>query len=249
MILFDFITQDELDELPDDAPSAFIQFVAIAQRRLADYIRQLDRGDDETNWRARQEAEHSFVNIVIAVAKRYEIEPFSKMDVPTFNQVQNNDAYSNFKLELDHFTAQVVVGNTIRGKRDSVAVSEKTKASIRTYLSALRDAIDKADLSDARREALLKKLVEFEAELEKRRLSLLALTRLTLAIAVIPGGVWQSGEIAMKLVSNVIQAVGEAKAAEDEARALEAPAPVKALPPSPPRKAPETTVLDDDIPF
>jgi hypothetical protein len=37
MIIFDFITQEEIDDLPDDDPqAAFVRFVRIAQRRLRD---------------------------------------------------------------------------------------------------------------------------------------------------------------------------------------------------------------------
>jgi hypothetical protein len=37
MIIFDFITQDEIDDLPDDDPqAAFVSFVRIAQHRLGE---------------------------------------------------------------------------------------------------------------------------------------------------------------------------------------------------------------------
>jgi hypothetical protein len=61
----------------------------------------------------------------------------------------------------------------------------------------------------------------------------------------------------MKLLNNIIQAVGEAKAAEDEARQLIAPTPMKALsapraepaPRSPPVREEFSADLDDEIPF
>jgi len=53
MMIFDFITQDEMDDLPDDDPqSAFTRFVEIARCRLADFTSSL--GDDETAWRQNQ---------------------------------------------------------------------------------------------------------------------------------------------------------------------------------------------------
>ena len=49
MMIFDFVTQDEMDDLPDDDPqSAFTRFVEIARRRLAEQIKKA--GDDEAGW-------------------------------------------------------------------------------------------------------------------------------------------------------------------------------------------------------
>jgi hypothetical protein len=43
MLVFDFVTQEELDDLPDDDPqAAFMDFVRIAQRRLGEQTAKLD---------------------------------------------------------------------------------------------------------------------------------------------------------------------------------------------------------------
>jgi hypothetical protein len=81
MMIFDFITQDEMDDLSDDDPQeAFTRFVEIARRRLADHMGSL--GDDEAGWHQRNEAEHGFMNVVIAAAKRFEIDPLASLVVP-----------------------------------------------------------------------------------------------------------------------------------------------------------------------
>ncbi|MCK6449669.1 MAG: hypothetical protein L6R19_02230 [Alphaproteobacteria bacterium] len=148
---------------------------------------------------------------------------------------------------------QLLLDNSIRGKRDSVRIEPKVKDRIRGYLHALRKCVEEADLTDAKRDALLDKLREFEAELEKRRLGLLTATRFVLEILALPGGVWASAEIAQKLATNVLQVVGESKAVEDEMRRLPPVTPPAAL--SPPRaEVPAENTrskpgLDDDIPF
>ena len=51
MNVFEFITPDEIDDLPDDdSQAAFVTFVRIAQRRLGERLSTLD-GQDEIGWR------------------------------------------------------------------------------------------------------------------------------------------------------------------------------------------------------
>jgi hypothetical protein len=48
MAIFDFITQDEIDDLPDGDPAvAFTTFVRIAQRRLVGRTAALEPKDEE----------------------------------------------------------------------------------------------------------------------------------------------------------------------------------------------------------
>ena len=110
-------------------------------------------------------------------------------------------------------------------------------------------------MTSAKREALAKKLDAFEAELEKRRLSILAVTRVAMEILALPGGVWASAELAPKLITNIMQTVAEAKAAETETRQLPPAAPPKALSaprapePEPQRRGGFADDLDDEVPF
>lgn len=63
MMIFDFVTQEEMDALPDDDTQAFTTFVSLAQPRLSEMTRNADfdlRADRE--W--IEEARYSFVNIV-----------------------------------------------------------------------------------------------------------------------------------------------------------------------------------------
>ena len=253
MTILNFVTQDELDDLPEDPSVAFMTLVNHAQRRLGEQTKNLDP-EERYQWEQRDEIRHSFMNVVVAAAKRFEIEPFVSMQVPRLDSFKDND-HKQFKADLDHYVTQLMLDNSIRAKHDSVAVLPKSKDRIRSHVHALRGCLEKANMTSAKREALAKKLDAFEAELEKRRLSILAVTRMALEILALPGGVWASAELAPKLITNIMQTVAEAKAAENETRALLPPAPPKAL--SAPR-APEPEQLrvggfgddlDDDVPF
>lgn len=253
MTILKFITHDELDNLDDDPRIAFMELVNHAQRRLGE---QTDKFDPSEGYdRARmEEIQHSFMNVIVAAAKRFEIEPFTSMEVPDYKNFDMND-HRQFHADLDHYVTQLMLDNRIKAKRDSVVILPQSKDRIRSQLSGLRHCIEQANMTDAKREALLARLDEFEAELEKRRLNLTSVALFTCAILGIPGSVWASGEVVQKLTSTIMQVVADAKVAEDETRKL--PPVAKPMTLSPPRKEPPAKRsearggydLDDDIPF
>jgi hypothetical protein len=114
-------------------------------------------------------------------------------------------------------------------------------------------SIEQANKTEPKRDALLKKLDQFEAELEERRLNILVVARVAFELLAIPGAVWASAEVANKLITYVMQVVAEAKSAEQETRQLAPTTLPKAL--SPPRaKEPVPSSgrradVIDDIPF
>jgi hypothetical protein len=249
MQIFDFITEDEISELPENDDAAFLSFVKIARKRLASATEHLD-ASDEGEWNRLNEARHGFVNVVTAAARRYGIEPFASMDVPRLAKFANED-HRQFTADLDHYMTQLLLSDGLGVKRDSVALSENAKARIRTHIHHLRDQLSKESMPDDKRQRLMKKLDEFEDALEKRRLSLLAVTRITVEILAAPGALAGSYDIATKLLSNVMQTVAEEKGQEEERNpSIER---VRAILPARPFE--DRTIekgdrlADDDIPF
>src|SRR5688572_10030680 len=126
MNIFDFITEDEIEDLPDDDPqAAFTRFVRIAQRRLGERVAELDT--QEEGWRQINDARHGFMNVVIAAAKKYEIEPFVSLSVPRLEKF-NDEEHRQFGADLDHYLTQLVLDNASRAKRDSVLISPELKS-------------------------------------------------------------------------------------------------------------------------
>lgn len=248
MNVFDFVTQDEIDDLSEDPHLAFMTFVRHAQRRLNEYTREL--GSDQDDWYLRNEAQYGFQNVVIAAAKRFGIEPFVSLSVPRiddYNQRGSED-YRQFKADLDHYMTQLIIDNSIRGRHESVILASELKDRIRTYIHGLKTAIDQSEFPESKRATLFKKLTEFEKELEKRRLNLLAVTKLLVSIMAVPGALWASYDIVSRLTGNILQAVGEAKAADDENRQLPpTEQPAALLPPREERV--RGASLDDEVPF
>lgn len=251
MNFFDFITQDELDELPDDPEAAFMHFASLAQGRLAERQRGLDL-NDSSDWEILNEARHGFMNVMVAAGRRFGIEPFSSMEMPRLADFDDK-LHKQFKADLDFYVTQIAISNSMKGKRDSVSLPVSVKDKLRSYVLALKSEVERADISESRRSALLDKLAKFEQELEKQRLTLLGLTRVIVAVAAVPGALWASADITFTLVNRVIQAVGEAKATEDSERQYITGESMKALAPprveSKPISERRSVSLDDEIPF
>jgi hypothetical protein len=255
MNVLDFVSQEELDDLPEDDHLAFATFVRHAQRRLSEATDPIDASENY-GWRLIDEWRYDFMNIVVAAAKRFGIEPFATLEMPSLGDFDDN-THRQFKADLDFYMTQLIIDNTLRDRRDSVALSPPAKERIRKYLHELKQCIDKADLSDSRKHSLLKKLADSEAVLDGRRLSLLAVTRITLEIMMIPGGLWASQQITTKLLNNMLLTVAEEKVVDDQKRQLPpVMPPQKLMPPREllvddkrPQPAAFETDLDDDVPF
>ncbi len=242
MHIFNFVTKQEIDELPEDSEAAFMQFVNHASKRLDETYRNASFDNDEGQWQVYHEAKYRYKNIILAAARSYGIEPFASMEVPSLKEFSDAD-YRQFEFDLDHYLTQILLGSS---NKDSVALSDKDKDRIRQYTYNLRNAVEKAQMPQDKREALLKKLDIFETELEKKRISLLEISKISFAIFAAPGAAWSSVDIIHKLTTNILQIVGEAKAEEDEAKRLKTSTQRILVAP---RKATEAVLFEDEIPF
>ena len=188
----------------------------------------------------------------------FQIEPLASRNLPRRKEFGIED-YQSFREDLDHYLTQLLVDNTIRNRLYSVPIPDKGKDKIRSYLGALREAVDKADMPEAKRAALHKKLNAFEEALDKPRLNLVQVALIAMAIVEFPGAAWQSYDVVSGLMHKVLVTVAEAKAADDENRRLPpADAPAALLPPRREDFKPKSSGmgrktspddLDDDIPF
>jgi hypothetical protein len=223
-------------------------FPMIVRRAFEHVTGALPRGDN---------AQHTAMNAIVAAAKRLDIKPFASMEVPRRSDF-NAQEFTNFRADLDHYVTQTLLDTGIRARRDSVPVPPKVKDRLRSHLHAMKQQIDEAEMPDAKRASLLKKLAEFEGALEKDRLPIFAVARIVLEILSLTANVVALADSATfaKLTSNIMQEVARAKADDDATRQLPPAEPPRiALPPRAPplerrRAAPRiSNDLDDDIPF
>jgi hypothetical protein len=211
LIFDDFIHPVELDDLPDDDVEAFGHLVAIARRRLSEFeAANADNG-------VLRDAHYAFGSTVIALAKRFDVQPFAAMPVPRLVGLQP-EFHKQILADIDYHLAQIKLTKAGERRRNSVTLEPSAKDAIRHYLGRIRDAIDASQLDERRKSGLRRRLDELEQELDKRRVSYLAIAGVAIAVAGIPGSLWASGEVVQKLTEKVWQVLAEAKSAEDEHR-------------------------------
>lgn len=218
MQIFDFITPEELDDLPEDDSAAFLEFVRIARARLQNRFNQLN-SNDENDYDRFQDARHGFINVVTATARRLKIEPFASMDVPKVNNLSYED-YRQFTADIDHYMTQMLFDSRLSRRKESVELSDGAKSNIRTKLHHLRDALERSECDERTRARLRARLDEFEKDLDKSRLNILAVARVAIEILAVPGALMSTYDGAVKLINGIMQTIGEEKINEDERRKL-----------------------------
>jgi hypothetical protein len=259
MSVMEILTEEFLAELPDDSQAAFGMVLRRADNYVSEALQAVD-ATENSSWQGYETAQHEAMNTIIAVAKRYEIEPFASMTVPQ-RKGFGSEQFTEFKVDLDHYAAQLLLDNSIRGKRDAVAIEPKFRDRLRQHVHGIKVLIDQADMPEPRRALLHKRIADFEAALEKPRVNVVMLAG---AMVGILAGAANVAELAdsqtmQKLVGTIMATIGQAKAIDEEKRELppvQPPQPL--LPPrpadfvaAPPKGQRETfsADLDDEIPF
>ena len=256
MNIHDFMAWDDWEDLPEDKGEAFAIVVRRSSKKLEKKVAELrDQATDENDWTLIHDAQYDFMTSMIGVAKSWDVPMFADYEMP---EAYNFDSQWNrrFHADLNHFLAQMAAGQVTRRRELSVRLDDKTKSNIRGYVHGLKEAIDASNLSEARKSALLRKLNDFERDLDGQRVNLIAISLIAIELLGHPGAVWQSAELAQRLVSNVLTSLGEGKAVEDDARAAALPPPPLTITSSPryattpAAKGPTDSYdLNDDIPF
>jgi hypothetical protein len=259
MSVMEILTEEFLAELPDDPQAAFGMVLRRADAYVAEALQAVDETENNS-WYTYETAQHTAVNTIIAVAKRYEIQPFASMVVPARKGFRS-EQFTEFKVDLDHYAAQLVLDNSIRSKRDAIAIEPKVRDRLRQHVHGIKTLIDQADMPEPRRAVLHKRIAAFEAALEKPRVNVVMLAGAMVAILAGAANVTALADspTMQKLVATIMATIGQAKAIDEEKRELppvQPPQPL--LPPRPadyvagPPKARRDTFtgdLDDEIPF
>jgi hypothetical protein len=251
MEFFDFIKPEELDELPEDSQTAFIAFVRLAGPRLKDRLKSLG-SRDENNWEDIDDARYGFQNVVLGAARKYGIEPFASLQMPTIEDHGDKD-YRQFRHDLTHYITQIMLATADKDRLNSVPLRDDVRQSIRTYIFHLREAISRTDLSDAKKDGLYGKLDELERELDRRRVRVAVIAGIVMAILSAPGDLAGSYDAVVKVTNSIMREIGKAKAADTEQRHISFDEPAALLPPRKPKLDPPTSFqrdeMDDEIPF
>jgi hypothetical protein len=243
------ITDDELAELPEDPMLAFVQFEKILRERV-----------DEQELQAFKLAEEGvpvpysvssykleYISKVLAAATVYKIHALQNWTVPSARG-DVDELYTAFTADVDHFTTQVRIQNAPRNRQNSVGLDGNTKATIHHYIQRIREAIEKADLPEDKKDSLYSKLNNFALEVDKNRTALQAGMAVYIAVCDGIGQGFRKLEPVRKMIDSIAALLGRAKEAEDSLR-LPSPPELRRIPPPLRQLEPPPPSEDDEIPF
>jgi hypothetical protein len=240
------ITDEELAQLPDDPELAFVEFERIMRARLNE--------QEEKAARAEYSADSyqlEYMNKVLAASKEYGIEALTGWRVPSVRD-DIAAACTQFEADVDHFTMTIRIRHAPRNRRNSVGLDGNSKTKIHHHIEQIRNAIEQADLPEAKRDALFDKLHVFLLEVDKSRTSLDAGMAIYIAVCDGIGQGFKKLEPARRFIDSIAALLGRAKEVEDSLRPT-LPAPRERKQIEAPRKQLEPPSLwqrnDDEIPF
>jgi hypothetical protein len=240
------------EDLPEDPDDAFAHVLKIAQRSAApEFDRLRGHASQSNDFTALYDSQLGYLSSIVGVAKGLGVQAFADYHIPDARDF-DEQYYRRFLSDVNHFSAQAAARRAIRSRQLSVRLEPKVADSIRSYVHHLKDAIDQANMSDAKKANLHSKLKAFEQELDGgKRINVLRVSLLVMEIIGIPGSLWATGEVAQRLGHNIIQAIADAKHEEVENRVSLEVEPRLALAAAvhEERSPQASRVLDDDIPF
>lgn len=234
------ITDDELENLPDDPQEAFLKFERIAREHLDQTLYQQADSQGSHGWTA----ELDYMSSVVGAAKVFAIEELSNTSLPGVN-ANIGPEYEQFRADVSHLCIQLRLAKKWGGKKDYVSFDPPTKMKLRHLLDQVRAIVDDEQrLTPRKKAALVSKIAGLSAEIDSDWSRSESVGQLFLEIAGITGEAANRMEPARKLIESIAAAFGKAKREQEDKR----------LPGSerkriPPPKRDERKVLDDEIPF
>jgi hypothetical protein len=235
------ITDDELENLPEDPELAFVKLEAILRSRTATALERADSNNVD-------EVRVDYISRILAAKRAFGLDFLSGWNVPTR---ENNlfETYSNFITEVDHHTTEIRVRHARRTRQYSIAFDPPAKERLRHLLEEMKKIVDRLEINVEMRQKIFDRIVALEAEINRERTRFEAFGALVVVA-------FEVGDEAVGKLRNVRRFVeligtvfGKAKRAEQSTtRSLPRQHETKQIEP-PSKKLPKPRRTEDDIPF
>lgn len=232
------------DDLPDDPEKAFIYLERQFRAQLDENLRDNDQGSFDTYCKRK------YMSAVIAAAKSLDIPGIQDYVIP-YRTSEVWEAFDGFETDVMNLKIQIEINHARRRRKYSVAFDSATKQKIRHYIEQIRTAVEQSNLSQNKREAILKKLSELTLEIDRDRTRFEVVADAIRGVARLSGDFEREGaEPWWKWAKLIFGEIDEAKENEPQSP-LPAPEERKRL--DPPRKQlpneSDSQDLDDEVPF
>lgn len=232
-------------ELPDDPEEAFLRLEKHFREQSEAKLKRANEHDNVNQYYVE------YISKVVAAIHELGLETEFETEVPSIRNVSYN-TYADFGKDVDHYRTKISIRNARRIKGYSVLLDEATKTKIRHHLDQVRGFIEKLEVTQDKKEELLKKLNAFSADLDRARTRYEAWGDVVIQAAEVLGEAAEKAEPARKWLDSIGRLIWGAKEKENETKQLPPPREKKQLPPPRQEKrvaSSKTADMDDEIPF
>jgi hypothetical protein len=212
------ITDDQLDELPEDDRDAFLAYETICRKWVDDH-------KTSANWAA----ERQYVTHILAFADARDVGLSLDGEIPDDDE-EFADYFSGLLSQVDRFRAKVRVELAAARKTSGTSfhIARNFKTQIGGHLTAIRKIVQDATLSDSKREAIFNRIEKLQAEVNRDRTKTESAIGLWLDITSAISHGAEKLDPAIERLEKIMKVFAEAR---DEATVrLPAPAEQKRLP-------------------
>ncbi|MGJ4935077.1 hypothetical protein [Bradyrhizobium sp. HKCCYLRH3083] len=226
------ITDDQLDDLPEDDLEAFIAFEAILNNKLDD--RAFNQGWD---------IEREYVAYILAFVEARNIDLHVSKDTPLTDD-NFSSYFAGFRRAVESFRAKARLEISARRRvhRTSFHVATSFKTQIGAHLTAIRKIVHEAHLTESKRDAIFRRIETLQFEVDRDRTRAEVVTGLWLDITSAIGAGAKNLDPAIERLERIMKVFAQAR--DEDAAKLPAPAERKRIPP--PSASPTS---DDEVPF
>ena len=223
------------DNLPQDPEEAFLLLEATFRAECVTATKKLDEEYCAVHYM-------DYIAQVIAAITELGLEAKFDNRLPKIEDV-NYNTYVNFSKDVKHYRTmlEIRLGRRVQGY--SVRFDAATKVKVYHHIDKLRGIFEKLEVEEAKREALLGRLIELRHEVERDRTRFDSYAALAIDAAGLVGDSVQKSHI-LKLLDSIAKVFWGSKK-EQETKKLPPPAPTKRI--EPPKR--NSGDLDDEIPF
>lgn len=209
----ELIDDETLDALPDDPGLAFVMFERACRKSLMEAIEREDNGNFNEAIRL------DFMHDVTAAAQHFDIPEIKDFKLPASRSYQW-EVFEDFNRKVRFFTTHYRLTAKAQRSRHSVELQPTHKDRIRTLVAHLKNAVDKADMPDWRKDRLRKRIADFEKALDGKRLLFAEAMVFVGLIGAGLHGIGDGAEGLGKLVHEITIAIGQSKEIQDDTRPM-----------------------------
>lgn len=247
----DSLIEDEFINRPEDDELAFLHYEKIFRNKLDQHLENLADSDSGRYQNSYNHFVQTYLNNVLSAVSALEVDVL-RMWVNNPNDATNPEYFQRVQYDIDSAVVLIKVRHALASRKASIKLDADTRSKIRDYISKIKTTIESIELPISRKEALLKRLNEFSAEVDRDRTKFEAIGALVVEAATITGKAEAKLRPIRKWLDSITGLMRAASGLEEPHGRLSAPP--KRIPG--PTKEPASTSpkqefpsLDDDIPF